>query len=152
VEHSVLSPGVRVDPGAIVRDSVIMFDAHIRAGAVVDRAILDKEVSVGPNAIVGTGTDFDTPNRMEPTRLNTGITVVGKRAIIPAGARLGRNVRIGEMVRPSDFTSKSVKSGGSVDARRAKGATRRPAPDARTEAPVEPMSASANGRARHRDP
>ena len=31
VEHSVLSPGVRVDPGAIVRDSVIMFDTHIRA-------------------------------------------------------------------------------------------------------------------------
>ena len=57
VEHSVLSPGVRVDPGAIVRDSVIMFDTHIRAGAVVDRAILDKEVNVGPNAIVGTGND-----------------------------------------------------------------------------------------------
>ena len=63
VEHSVLSPGVRVDPGAIVRDSVIMFDTHIRAGAVVDRAIIDKEVNVGPNAIVGTGNDFDTRQR-----------------------------------------------------------------------------------------
>ncbi len=91
-----LSPGVRVDPGAIVRDSVIMFDTHIRAGAVVDRAILDKEVYVGPNAIIGTGNDFDTPNVDEPERLNTGITVVGKRAVIPASARIGRNVRIAE--------------------------------------------------------
>ena len=117
VERSVLSPGVRVDPGAIVRDSVIMFDTVVRAGAVVDRAILDKEVSVGPNAVVGTGADFDTPNHEEPERLNTGITVVGKRAVIPASARIGRNVRIGEAVRPADFRSRRVPSGGSVERR-----------------------------------
>jgi glucose-1-phosphate adenylyltransferase len=114
VERSVLSPGVRVDPGAIVRDSVVMFDCHIRAGAVVDRSILDKYVSVGPNAVVGMGDDFTTPNKAEPTRLNTGITLVGKRAAIPAGARIGRNVRIGEDVRSADFSSRTVRSGGSV--------------------------------------
>jgi glucose-1-phosphate adenylyltransferase len=114
VERSILSPGVRVDPGAIVRDSVVMFDCHVRAGAVVDRSILDKYVSVGPNAVVGMGDDFTTPNKAEPTRLNTGITLVGKRAAIPAGARIGRNVRIGEDVRSADFTSRTVRSGGSV--------------------------------------
>ena len=114
VERSVLSPGVRVDPGAIVRDSVVMFDCHIRAGAVVDRSILDKYVSVGPNAVVGMGDDFTIPNKAEPTRLNTGITLVGKRAAIPAGARIGRNVRIGEDVRSADFSSRTVRSGGSV--------------------------------------
>ena len=80
-----------------------MFDTVIRAGAVVDRAIIDKEVSIGPNAVVGMGTDYDTPNRQEPGRLNTGITVVGKRAVIPAGVRLGRNVKVNEDVRPADF-------------------------------------------------
>ena len=117
VEHSVLSPGVRVDPGAIVRDSVIMFDTVIRAGAVVDRAIIDKEVSVGPNAVVGTGVDLKKPNEDEPERLNTGITIVGKRAVIPASARIGRNVRIAEGVRPADFKTKRVKTGGSVERR-----------------------------------
>jgi len=96
---------------------VIMFDTVVRAGAVVDRSIIDKEVSIGPNAVVGMGTDYTTPNRQEPTRLNTGITVVGKRAILPAGARIGRNVRIAEGVRPSDFTSRTVRSGGSVERR-----------------------------------
>jgi glucose-1-phosphate adenylyltransferase len=115
VDRSVLSPGVRVDPGAIVRDSVIMFDAVIRAGAVVDRAIIDKEVSVGPNAIVGTGSDYDTPNKLEPSRLNTGITVIGKRAVIPAGMRIGRNVRVDEDVHASDFgRTKTVASGGTI--------------------------------------
>jgi glucose-1-phosphate adenylyltransferase len=117
VERSVLSPGVRVDPGAVVRDSIVMFDSVIRAGAVVDHAILDKEVSVGPNAIVGMGADFDTPNRQEPTRLNSGITVVGKRAVIPAGVRIGRNVRVAERVRKADFGErKAIASGSTVDA------------------------------------
>ena len=55
VVNSVLSPGVRVDVGAVVRDSIVMFDSVIRSGAVVDRAILDKEVVVGSGAIVGDG-------------------------------------------------------------------------------------------------
>jgi glucose-1-phosphate adenylyltransferase len=119
VERSVLSPGVRVDPGAVVRDSIIMFDSVIRAGAVVDRAIIDKEVSVGPNAVVGMGADFDTPNRQEPGRLHSGITLVGKRAVIPSGMRLGRNVKVGEEVRPSDYGGRrSVPSGGTVERRR----------------------------------
>ena len=118
VERSVLSPGVRVDPGAVVRDSIVMFDCVIRAGAVVDRAILDKEVQVGPNAIVGMGADYDTPNRQEPGRLNTGITVVGKRAVIPAGVRIGRNVKIAERARKADFgTRKQIPSGGTVEAK-----------------------------------
>ncbi len=115
VVNSVLSPGVRVDVGAVVRDSIVMFDGVIRSGAVVDRAILDKEVVVGPGAIVGDGDDFDTPNRHEPGRLNTGITVVGKRAIIPRGTRIGRNCRVGGDVRTSDFHGRVIRSGQSVD-------------------------------------
>jgi glucose-1-phosphate adenylyltransferase len=115
VVNSVLSPGVRVDVGAVVRDSIVMFDTVIRSGAVVDRAILDKEVVVGQGAIVGDGPDFDTPNKQEPSRLNTGITVVGKQSVIPRGVRLGRNVKVGEKVRSSDFGARTVRSGGTVD-------------------------------------
>jgi glucose-1-phosphate adenylyltransferase len=115
VVNSVLSPGVRVDVGAVVRDSIVMFDCVIRSGAVVDRSILDKEVVVGQGAIVGDGPDFDTPNRQEPGRLNTGITVVGKRAIIPRGARIGRNVKVAADVRATDFLTKVVKNGASVE-------------------------------------
>jgi len=116
VVNSVLSPGVRVDVGAVVRDSIVMFDCVIRSGAVVDRAILDKEVVVGQGAIVGDGPDFDTPNRQEPGRLNTGITVVGKRAIIPRGARIGRNVKVAADARSSDFKTRVVKNGASIEA------------------------------------
>jgi glucose-1-phosphate adenylyltransferase len=113
VVNSVLSPGVRVEVGAVVRDSIVMFDSVIRQGAIIDRAILDKEVVVGPGAVVGDGPD-GPPNRQEPGRLNTGITVVGKRAIIPRGQRIGRNVKIGGEVRAVDFQSRVVRSGDSV--------------------------------------
>jgi glucose-1-phosphate adenylyltransferase len=115
VVNSVLSPGVRVEVGAVVRDSIVMFDSVIRSGAVVDRSILDKEVVVGPGAIVGEGSDFTTPNRQEPARLFTGITVVGKRSVIPRNTRIGRNVKIGGDVRSTDFTSRVVKSGSTVE-------------------------------------
>ncbi len=115
VINSVLSPGVVVDVGAVVRDSIVLFDSVIRPGAVVDRAILDKEVAVGPGAIVGEGTDYDEVNRREPGRLNTGITVVGKRAVIPRGVRIGRNVLIGEGVRATDFSSRLVRSGSTIE-------------------------------------
>jgi glucose-1-phosphate adenylyltransferase len=116
VVNSVLSPGVRVEVGAVVRDSIVMFDSIIRARAVVERAILDKEVVVGQGAIVGEGPYDGPPNKQEPTRLNTGITVVGKQSVIRRGARLGRNVRVGEGVRSADFTSNVVKSGSSIEA------------------------------------
>jgi glucose-1-phosphate adenylyltransferase len=110
--------------GAVVRDSIVMFDSVIRSGAVVDRAILDKEVVIGQGAIVGEGPYDDRPNKQEPGRLNTGITVVGKRAVVPRGARIGRNVKIAADVRSSDFSGRIVKSGESVERRKAGRASR----------------------------
>ncbi len=144
VVNSVLSPGVRVDVGAVVRDSIVMFDSVIRSGAVVDRAILDKEVVVGQGAIVGDGPDFDTPNKAEPGRLTTGITVVGKQSVVPRGSRLGRNVKIGEQVRSSDYRGRTVRSGGTVE-RKATSA-KRPAVDLDGDADDPPARASATSR------
>jgi glucose-1-phosphate adenylyltransferase len=142
VVNSVLSPGVRVDVGAVVRDSIVMFDSVIRTSAVVDRAILDKEVVVGPGAIVGDGPDFDTPNKQEPSRLNTGITVVGKRAIIPRGTRIGRNVKIAGDVKANDFPSRMVKSGASIEP----GHSKRAAKAAAEKLVAVALEPSTNGR------
>jgi glucose-1-phosphate adenylyltransferase len=114
VVNSVLSPGVVVGVGAVVRDSILMFDTVVRPGAIVDRAILDKEVTVGPGSIVGEGGDLAVPNRLNPSHLTTGITIVGKRAVLPRGIRIGRNVRIDPDVRAADFTSRIVESGATV--------------------------------------
>jgi glucose-1-phosphate adenylyltransferase len=116
VINSVLSPGVRVERGAVVRDSVIMNDTTVRSGALVDRCVLDKEIEVGTEARVGVGDD-NTPNEREPGNLNTGITIAGKRACISPGAVIGRNCRIDPNVVPRDFGSLEVPSGSTITRR-----------------------------------
>ncbi len=113
VINSILSPGVCVERGAVVRDSVIMNDTTLRADALVDRCILDKEIEIGAGAQVGVGDD-NTPNQLEPANLDTGITIVGKRARVPAGASLGRNCRIDPNVTPDDWERIELPSGGTI--------------------------------------
>ncbi len=112
VEHSVLSPGVYISPGAIVRNSVVMTDTWIGPGAVLDRVIVDKNVVVGANVELGVGDD-NPPNRAQPEKLTTGISVVGKGAHIPAGIRIGRNVVINSD-RDEDAFAGDVASGESI--------------------------------------
>jgi glucose-1-phosphate adenylyltransferase len=113
VSRSVISPGVYVAAGAIVRDSIIMTDTVIETGAVVDRTIVDKRVVVGAEARLGHGND-NTPNLKWPERLNTGITVVGKRAVIPPGATVGRNVVIFPRATAADYAGLEVASGETI--------------------------------------
>lgn len=116
VINSILSPGVQVETGAVVRDSILMNDTLIRAGAVIDRCILDKEIEVGAGARVGVGDD-NTPNQLEPANINTGITIVGKRAQIPAGAVIGRNCRIDPGTTRKDYDQIEIPSGGTISLR-----------------------------------
>jgi glucose-1-phosphate adenylyltransferase len=113
VENSVLSPGVYVSPGAIVRDSVIINDTWIGPGAILDRAIVDENAVIGAGTFVGYGDDM-TPNHQMPDRLNTGITVVGAGAHIPGGLVIGRNVLIHSERVESDFQATEIHSGETV--------------------------------------
>ena len=115
VVRSIIAPGAIVAAGAVVRDSIVMTDTVIEAGAEVDRVILDKRVKVGAGARVGWGED-NTPNQKWPERLNTGITVVGKDAFIPAGCTVGRNVVIQPKAAEKDFPGGEIASGETIGA------------------------------------
>ena len=118
VEHSILSPGVFVEEGAVIRDSILFDDVYVEHDAVINRAILDKEVRVGSGAQVGYGDDMSA-NRQEPHILNSGITLVGKRTVLPPGLRVGRNCKIGLGLNHSDFPNPFVASGESINGKRA---------------------------------
>jgi glucose-1-phosphate adenylyltransferase len=113
VERSVLSPGVYVSPGAVIRESVIINDTWIGPGAIVERTIIDENAVIGAGTHLGYGEDM-TPNHQMPDKLNTGITVVGAGAQVPGGLFIGRNVLIRSGRLESDFPGKEIASGETV--------------------------------------
>jgi len=117
VEHSILSPGVKVAEGAVVKDSIVLSDSVIGPRSIVDYSILDKEVVVEAGCHIGCGSNFQI-NRREPKVANTGITIVGKRAKVPAGIKMGRNCITYYGVTEDDFPGPEIQSGETIRPKR----------------------------------
>jgi glucose-1-phosphate adenylyltransferase len=114
VINSVLAPGVVVEEGAVVKDSILFADCVVRRGATVDLAILDKRVQVGENAVVGHGENFTTVNRLKPSHLYTGITLIGKGAMVPREQKIGRNCVVNSGITEGAYPGKKMEDGDSL--------------------------------------
>ncbi|MBN2300340.1 MAG: glucose-1-phosphate adenylyltransferase [Acholeplasmataceae bacterium] len=110
VINSVLSPGVRVGKGTVIKDSVILNNVIIGENVTIQRSIVDKKVTIGHNAFIGYGNDF-TPNKEKPDLLISGITVVEKNSIIPSDVQIGRNCRV---FKTSKFDKLIIPSGSTL--------------------------------------
>lgn len=76
LERSVLGPWASLHGGSRVADSVVFERSVIGAGAIVTRAILDKDVVVEPGAAIGVDHERDQIRGFTVTP--SGITIVGK--------------------------------------------------------------------------
>jgi glucose-1-phosphate adenylyltransferase len=141
-------PPVKVEAGAIVKDSMITDGSVISEGARVERSVLSPGVFVGPKAIVresiiltdtyieaGAVIERCIIDKMTVIGKNSrigniqdlgdlGITVIGKNTRIPSGFTIGRNVLLGSDLGPDDFVEfddKTIPNGKKVtlDKRRA---------------------------------
>ena len=83
VRNSVLGRGVRVHTGALVEDSIVFDNCNIGRRSKVRRAILDKNVTLPDEAVIGYDLESDR-KRYHVT--DSGITVVeGRRSRVPVG-------------------------------------------------------------------
>lgn len=82
VERSVLGAWCTLESGSRVVDSVVFERAQIGPGAVVQRAILDKDVVLAAGATVGVDAELDRSRGFTVTP--SGITVVGKGVRVDA--------------------------------------------------------------------
>jgi glucose-1-phosphate adenylyltransferase len=105
VINSIISPGVRVHKNAKIIDSIIFHETTVNSGSVINRCIIDKSVKIGTSALLGSGRNL--PNRDFPKHLFTGITVVGKKAIIKSAVHIGKNC----IVMPGTKVKQSCSSG-----------------------------------------
>ncbi len=87
VHRSVLGPGVVVEEGAFVANSVVFADNVIGAGATVHWSVIDAGCTIGSGAQVGDA-DADALNSSDAVTLIGQDCQVPPDAVIPAGARL----------------------------------------------------------------
>ena len=113
VENSIISPGVHVEQGAIVRDSIIFNDTTIKKNTIVDKSIIDKEVEIGQNCKIGHGDDL-TPNQAKPELISNGLNIIAKRATVPDDTTITRNCRIFSYVEEDNFEKEFIPSGSTI--------------------------------------
>ena len=89
VERSVLGPGVVVEEGARVRNSVIFADTIVEDGARIDWTVVDSGCRIGVDATVG------SPDA-EATSDPDAVTLVGRDSQISATSE----VRLGARLEP----------------------------------------------------
>lgn len=77
VEHSVLGSNVIVEKGAIVKDAVVMAGSVIKAGASVSYSIVDENVTIGENAVIGV-----------PFNKKAEIVVLGRDVVVSSGVKV----------------------------------------------------------------
>jgi glucose-1-phosphate adenylyltransferase len=108
IERSVIFPGVVIERGATVVDSILMHGTHVGRDARLTRVIADKGVQVGPGSRIGgpAGEPGEklTPNRICPDHLSSGLTLLGKSAHLPEAIAIGRNCRIDPDVTCAEFS------------------------------------------------
>ncbi len=75
VRYSVLAPLVRINSFALVEDSVLLDHVSVGRGAIVKRAIIDKNVEVPEGAHIGIDLEAD---RKRYTVSDDGVVVIGK--------------------------------------------------------------------------
>lgn len=91
VRGSILFPGVTVERGAVVEDSIVFSFSRIAGDARVRKAILDKFVVVGNGSSIGMGARRGTARGRSDSATDAGsesggISVLGRRARIARGA------------------------------------------------------------------
>ena len=94
VINSVIGTDCVIEKGAVVKDSVLMGNTVVKAGAKVDYSIIDEEVTIGKKAKVGD--DIKKASKLEGK--TSGITVLGRGISVndgkevPAGEIIDKNV------------------------------------------------------------
>ena len=109
VHNGIISSGVVIGEGAVVRDSIIMRDAQIGQGCVIDKAIIAENTKIGDHAVLGIGSDV--PNRLKPAIYSFGLVTIGENSVIPESVQIGKNTAISGVTSREDYPDGVLESG-----------------------------------------
>jgi glucose-1-phosphate adenylyltransferase len=86
IKHSIISTGVYIGEGAVVKDSIIMPYARIEKNSYIDNSIIAEGAVIGENCIIGRHT--------EDMSLYQELTLVGENVNVPQGTIIERGTPV----------------------------------------------------------
>ena len=101
VSHSVIFTGVNIEAGARVENSIILPYAKIERGAYIKNAVVGESAHIGAGAQIGM--DHSNVERQQSPMCVGGITLVGKRINVAAGAIIESGVMLDYDVEPAEI-------------------------------------------------
>ncbi|MGB3977090.1 MAG: sugar phosphate nucleotidyltransferase [bacterium] len=116
VHHSILSPGVIVEKGAEVVDSVLLDDVIVKKNCRVFRVIADKYATIGERSEL-IPSEADSPNTMFPNHLYNGITLLGTRSVVPADSKMKGNCLVYPDIKVSDWATNILQAGETISSK-----------------------------------
>lgn len=112
IKNSVVFPGVTVEKGSYIEDSIIMSNSVIMSNSSIISTIVGEKTTIGSGVKAGVGEYMD--NTFNPKVYQTNITVIGSSSVIPDNTVIGKNVVVDNNLMPEDFTSLYIPSGSAV--------------------------------------
>ena len=113
VKNSILFPGVEIAEGAMIEDSILMFDTRVQPGARLQNVITDTHVVIGQECAIGGG-EAAVPNEEFPHLLTGGITLLGQHARVPGKRKIGSNCIVHPDLVEGQFREMEYESGLSI--------------------------------------
>ncbi len=115
VSRSIISPGVCIEEGAVVEDSILMSHCTVGAGARLKRVIADKDVIFAPECQVGWEGEALPGVNPELPRDHRQIVVIGKAARIAPGMRIAPAAQVYPGTDTEAMGIRSIASGQNIN-------------------------------------
>ena len=109
VENSVIGPGVTIEAGALVKDSIIMKDSSIGKNTKVYKSVIAENVEICEGCEIGVGEE--APSKLDAKIYAFGLATIGENSYIPADIKVGKNTAISGITTPTDYTNGELASG-----------------------------------------
>ena len=109
VYNSVIGCDVTIGKDSVVRDSIIMNNATVKAGCQVDKAIIAENAVIEDNVKLGVGEEAE--NETAPHIYNHGLVTIGEKSYVPAGVSVGKNTVIFGRTVLDDYDNSTLASG-----------------------------------------
>ena len=92
VYNSVISAGVTIKKGAVVRDSIIMQNTVIGENCVVEKSIIAENVNIAADCTIGIGEEKES--KLSKKIYSFGLATIGENSTIPQGVKIGKNTAV----------------------------------------------------------